>query len=203
MNETIKKFVKISGWTALIVFVLQCIIFGIKNVVEGNDFFSSSQTLFGYAGTAITGSAAFMWAFNKWLWRWKPLNLITGKIPVLAQNYKGTLKFVWDGREQTRDTEIWVTQTYLNISVSLGTNESHSDSITAAIRKEDNRYQLIYTYLNSPNGELQGKSEVHFGTAMLRIDNPKHITGNYFTGRKTNGSMDLKAVEITEGGRKK
>ena len=198
MTETIKKFAKISGWAALVAFVLQCIIFGVKNVIEGNDFFSKGQTLFEYAGSAITASAAFMWLFNKWLWKWKPLNMITGKIPVLACKYTGTLRFIWAEQEQTRNTEIVVTQTYLTVSVSLGTNESHSDSITAAIKKEDNHYKLIYTYLNTPNGNLQSRSAIHNGTAILRIDNPNHLEGNYYTDRLTRGFMDLKAVETNE-----
>ena len=53
---------------------------------------------------------------------------------------------------------------------------------------------LIYTYLNTPRAEIQDRSAIHYGTAMLSIDDPKHLAGNYFTIRKSRGSMDLKAV---------
>ncbi|WP_418418279.1 hypothetical protein [Blautia sp.] len=54
--------------------------------------------------------------------------------------------------------------------------------------------QLIYTYLNTPRAELQNRSSIHYGTAMLRIDNPERITGNYYTSRLSRGSMDFEAV---------
>lgn len=76
----------------------------------------------------------------------------------------------------------------------MGTIESHSNSITAVIENVNNEKQLIYTFINTPKAELQDGSAIHFGTAMLCIDDPKRIRGNYYTSRLTRGSMDFIAV---------
>ena len=93
------------------------------------------------------------------------------------------------------NSEIWIDQTFLNVSVKLGTNESTSNSITASIEKVNSEQQLIYTYLNTPRAELQNRSAIHYGTAMLCVDDSKKITGNYYTSRLTRGSMTFQAVE--------
>ena len=105
--------------------------------------------------------------------RKKPFYFLTGELPVLAKHYKGTITFVWDGVKQTRNSEIWIDQTFLNVSVKLGTNESTSNSVTAGIEKVNNEQQLIYTYLNTPKAELQDRSAIHYGTAMLCVDDSR------------------------------
>ena len=74
-------------------------------------------------------------------------------------------------------------------------NESTSNSVTAGIEKVNNEQQLIYTYLNTPKAELQDRSAIHYGTAMLCVDDSKKLTGNYYTSRSTRGSMMFRAVE--------
>ena len=120
---------------------------------------------------------------------------MTGELPVLAKHYKGTITFVWNDVQQTMNSEIWIEQTFLNVSVKLGTNESTSNSVTASIEKVNNEQQLIYTYLNTPRAELQDRSAIHYGTAMLCVDDSKKLTGNYYTSRSTRGSMIFQAVE--------
>ena len=198
MNDVTKKFVKIYCWVALVSLIVLYLIYGIKNTIEGNTFISNAKSLFEYAGYAITVSSIFMWIFNVWLWRWKPVNVIAGKIPVLTKCYKVTIKYIRDGKEETRDTTIHIDQTYLHVSVNLRTNESYSNSITATIKKIDNNYNLIYTYLNTPKATLRQNSEIHYGTAMLRIDNPEYLEGDYYTSRHTSGHMELYAIENTD-----
>ena len=120
---------------------------------------------------------------------------INRRITSLAKHYKGTITFVWDGVEQTRNSEIGLIKRFLNVSVKLGTNESTSNSITASIEKVNSEQKLIYTYLNTPRAELQNRSAIHYGTAMLCVDDSKKVTGNYYTSRLTRGSMMFQAVE--------
>ena len=53
---------------------------------------------------------------------------------------------------------------------------------------------LIYTYQNEPRVEIQDQSTMHYGTAMLNVTNSLELEGNYFTGRKTRGSMSFSAI---------
>ena len=68
-----------------------------------------------------------------------------------------------------------------------------SNSINASIEDIHNEMQLIYFFINEPRAELQERSAIHYGTATLRVNNPDTITGNYYTGRLTRGSMDFNA----------
>ena len=56
--------------------------------------------------------------------------------------------------------------------------------------------KLIYTYLNNPRAELQ--SPIHYGTVIIDIDNPNRLEGNYYTGRKTRGSMRFETNNHSE-----
>ena len=116
-------------------------------------------------------------------------------MPVLAKKYKGTIRFNWEGKEQERESEIGIEQTFLNVIVKLGTHESTSNSVTAVVETVNNEKQLVYTYLNTPRAELQNRSAIHYGTAMLRVGDSTHLLGNYYTSRLSRGSMDFIAVE--------
>ena len=37
--------------------------------------------------------------------------------------------------------------------------------------------------------------EIHYRMSMLKVDNPKYITGNYYTTRLSLGLMDFEAIE--------
>ncbi|BAN61872.1 hypothetical protein ANG_1402 [Streptococcus anginosus subsp. whileyi MAS624] len=54
--------------------------------------------------------------------------------------------------------------------------------------------KLIYTYLNNPSAELQ--CPIDYGTVI--IDNPNRLEGNYYTGRKTRGSMRFETNNPSE-----
>lgn len=204
MTEAVKKFIVMSIWVTIIAFVIRCLISwgDLSAFVANKKVFECGYSIFGYAGEAIGIAAIFMACFNKWWWRWKPLNRISGGMPVLAKKYKGKIQFIWDEQEQERDSEISIEQTFLNVIVKLGTDESSSNSVAATIKEENGSKMLIYTYLNTPRAEIQDKSVIHYGTAMLIVDDPKHLTGNYFTIRKSRGSMDLMAVDETEPAKK-
>lgn len=52
---------------------------------------------------------------------------------------------------------------------------------------------------NKPRVEIQGKSPIHLGTAMLRIENV-NLEGNYYTGRDTRGSIQVSVVKLSNKG---
>ena len=196
MSEAAKKYMKMSIWTTLVLFAFRCLIgWGeLSAIKQEADFLKGCYTLFGYAGEAIGAAALFMAGFNKWFWKWKPLNSLAGGMPILAKKYKGKIRFLCENETKEHDSEISVEQTFLNVTVNLGTVESASNSITARIETINNEKQLVYTYLNTPTAELQSRSSIHYGTAMLTIKDSKHLSGNYYTSRLSRGSMDFEAV---------
>lgn len=197
MSEAAKKFMKISIWSAVILFILRCLLSweDLSNAIDGKEYADCAYALFGYAGEAIGITALLMIAFDRWLWKWKPLNLVSGGMPILANEYHGTINYDWNGSQGIRETNLYISQTFLRVSVKLGTAESTSNSITGTIATVNDEKQLIYTYLNTPRAEIQNRSVIHFGTAMLKVDNPAILTGNYYTSRLSRGSMELKAVQ--------
>ena len=192
MSESARKIITMSIWSVLFLFIIRCLV-GWKELTEiinNSEIFKGGYTLFGYAGEAVGITTIIMTCFNKWLWKLKLLHWVSGGMPVLAKKYKGKIRYNYNNIEQKRDIEIEIAQTFLTITVKSRTKESMSDSITAVIEKG----KMIFTYLNTPNAEIQDRSTVHYGTAIIDVDDPKHLVGNYYTGRLSRGSMDLKAV---------
>lgn len=178
MTENYNKFTSKSIWFTIAMFCLRCFF-------SGNEIITnfSLYDLYGYAGEAIAFSAAVMLAYEKFLWRYNPFE----KTPVLKKKYKGTLLSTYDGVE--RETILEVKQTLLSINVVLITGESRSRSISSSIEKIQDEWQLTYCYLNVPNANVRNRSTIHYGTALLCIENPEEIQGQYFTDRKTTGDM--------------
>lgn len=195
MSEAAKKFMNIAIWVTIILFVLRCGIDweNLSATVSGHKLTECGYSVYGYAGEAIGAATIFMMLFNKWLWKFKIFNWIRGGMPILSKKYTGIITFDWNEKKQTRISKIEIEQTFLKVIVKLGTDESSSNSLTATIETINNEKQLVYTYLNTPKAELQSRSEIHYGTAMLKVDNPERLTGNYYTSRLTRGSMDFKA----------
>ena len=133
-----------------------------------------------------------MAVFNKWAWKWKWLHWIHD-VPVLARNYNGTFISDYDGVK--RFGMLVINQTFLTVTVQLKTDESNSRSLTASFSEVQSVKHLIYNYQNDPRAEIQDRSPIHYGTAMLNVSNPMILEGNYFTGRKSRGSMKFEAVK--------
>lgn len=195
MNEATKKFVSMSIWLTLILFAVRCLVdwASITGYINEHKIAECAYSLFGYAGEAIGIASIFMFAFDKWLWKWKPLNMIAGGMPILAKKYHGTIIYNWNNTQGTREADIRIDQTFLKVFVRLGTDESSSNSVIGTITTVNNEKQLVYTYLNTPRAEIQNRSAIHYGTAMLNVDDPTILKGNYYTSRLTCGSIELKA----------
>lgn len=181
MNQH-KKIINICVWSAIILFVLRCVISwdAILNGVSAYDFY-------GYAGEAISLALIFAGFYEKYLWRINPLE----KTPKLAKRYLGTLKSTYDNTERHASLEI--KQTLMTVHVTLITNESKSQSLSASIDEILGETQLTYCYLNTPKSEYRDRSEIHYGTATLTVSNPTILDGKYYTDRKTCGDMTFVA----------
>lgn len=184
MNQQ-KKITSICGWSAIILFVLRCII-SWESILES----VSAYDLFGYAGEAISVAVILSGIYEKFLWKINPFE----STPKLAKRYIGKLKSSYDHIE--RNALLEVEQTLLSVRITLITDESKSKSLSASIDDVLGEMQLTYCYLNTPKSEYRYRSEIHYGTATLSLVNPKILEGQYYTDRKTNGDMIFTAENV-------
>lgn len=193
MNENIKKFISISLWITAIFLLIRCFISwaDLKSMFENRNLSNLCYNLLGFIGETIGITGIIMAVFNKWAWRWKLLRW-THSIPILAQEYSGIFTSDYDQKERTG--ALTINQTFLSINIQLRTSESSSRSLTASFSCLNGVQYLIYTYQNDPRGEIQDQSPMHYGTAILDVTNSLKLEGNYFTGRKTSGSMHFCAI---------
>lgn len=182
MTKQQQEIVKIGVWSTVILFVIRC---GIswKEILIG----VSVYDLFGYAGEAIGFSVLIVGLYEKVLWRINPFE----KTPKLAKRYVGILKSSYDNIERSASLEI--KQTLMSVHVTLLTDESKSNSLSASIDEILGEMQLTYCYLSTPKSKYRYRSQIHYGTAILSVANPTDLAGQYYTDRKTCGDMTFTA----------
>ena len=178
MKEQQKNLINISVWCAIVLFALRCLISWDSIKVN-----FSCKDAWEFASQAISVAVILSAAYEKYLWRFNPLE----KTPKLASKYTGTLKSNYDGIEHS--ASLLIKQSLLSVHVTLVTDESKSKSLSASIDEVFDEMQLTYCYLNTPKSEYRNRSEIHYGTAALALSDPMRIEGQYYTDRKTAGDM--------------
>lgn len=179
MENSIKKLLKISACTAGILLSI-CVL-----VTSPKDF-DDWVSLIGKV-VAVTSLITITYIYH--VWRYNPLE----KCPVLCKSYDGVITPTCDS--VPRKATITIKQNLISVNITLQTEESKSISISSCIDKVYNETQLVYTYRNNPNAEVRERSQIHYGTVILCIDNVNEISGQYFTDRKTTGDMKFQAKE--------
>lgn len=178
MKEQFNKLMQKTIWCVIIIFCLRCFI-SWDDVIHN----FSGYDLFGFAGEAISLATLFSVAYERWFWKLNPFE----STPALFKKYTGVLISSYNGVEINAELEI--KQTLLTIQIFISTSESKSKSMSSSIDDILGEKILTYCYLNTPNANVRDRSQIHYGTAMLCVDNPRKITGQYFTDRKTIGDM--------------
>lgn len=192
MNRIVDQFIKLSLWSFATFFIVQLVYSWINIDSWKSETITDIATIIvGFIGKAMTFTTLIMTVFNKFAWKWKLVKCIHN-VPILKKSYEGKFLSTYDNIE--RCGTLFINQTFLNISVMLVTAESKSRSITAYLDINEGFSRLIYTYQNDPHGEIQDKSPIHYGTSILIVSNTETLEGNYFTGRKTTGSMKFNAI---------
>ena len=169
-------------WIALTMFILRCLISGLDPF---NTF--SFYGLLGYAADAIAVSSVIMVLYEKLIWRYN----LFDDTPRLCEYYQGKLISTYKDEMMEIDASLVIKQTFLTVNVILKTNESKSKSINASILKINNEWSLIYNYINEPKATVRDRSNIHYGTTILCIENTNKIEGNYYTDRKTTGTLEF------------
>ena len=184
MEKNYGKFISIAMWTAIVLFVIRCVV-SWSNIATG----VTAYELFGYAGEAIGVAVIFTALYERKLWRYNPWET-TSK---LHPKYVGTFVSTYDNI--VRDGTLDIKQTLLTVSVIFSTKESKSRSLSASIDDIMGEKQLTYCYMNIPESKYRDRSEIHFGTAMLTILDDGTLKGQYYTERKTCGDMAFRVED--------
>ena len=145
--------------------------------------------------TSISVTTLLVTSFVIWAWKWKIFQGWLVPFPNLNGKWKGNIKYTFEGKESTRKIEVTIKQTFISIIVKFNTKESHSVNFCGSFNIDERRdvRQLIYSYQNEPTANFRDRSPVHFGTTRLDINHDcTAMTGEYWTSRKTTGSISLK-----------
>ena len=195
MRESYKKFVTYSIWIVIILFVIRCIFAKneIGDCISGAAWGSLFYNVFSYTGEAIGLMFMLMAFFNKVAWKWRIINKFVD-MPVLAKQYEGTFVSDWKSEDKAYDASLEIKQSFLNVSIVFKTGESRSYSVLSTIDTISDSKRIIYNYQNEPKAELADRSTIHKGTAELWIEDSGELVGNYYTSRKTRGSMTFKPI---------
>lgn len=191
MSEVSKTYNKIYCYVTLFVFIICCIIN--KNIVtsfEAHNYYEVFKYALSCFGTSFFFSTIFMCIFDKHLWRIKIINRIISKTPILSSEYKGTIKYDYNGKSSTKNITFHITQTYRKCKIETNTDQNDSVSIVSSIINNYGQDTLFYTYVSTPHANDVDNRGMYYGTAILRILS-NELSGNYYTDRETFGYISV------------
>jgi hypothetical protein len=151
--------------------------------------------------TVVTFDTILVFLFARWIWKFKFLHSWLVPFPNLNGTWKGVIKTNWIDEKTGKKPNpipviLTIKQSFTNISCVMRTVEMNSFSFISGfvIDKENQILRLVYTYDNIPKQTFKDRSPQHFGTIFFDIvnnGNKKELSGDYWTGRETTGSVEL------------
>lgn len=149
----------------------------------------------------ITKSVAvisiFSSIFATVLWKFRIFQNWLVLVPNLNGIWKGKIQSDWISPDTNKklppiDAQLIIKQSLFHISCVMKTNEmtSHSIAFGYILDSKNQTKQLSYTYTSIPHQTIQERSRIHYGTVLFDIDG-KQMSGNYWTGRKTTGYIEM------------
>lgn len=137
--------------------------------------------------------------FCTYFWKLKIFRKWLVLVPDLNGEWRGGIDSDWihpDTKQKLPNivAKLTIKQTLFKTSCIIETNESSSRSMVAnfVMDPDNQKCQLVYTYQNDPKQTIQDRSRIHYGTAILEIQEAKKailLKGNYWTSRNTGGYM--------------
>lgn len=182
MNERIQKMIKPIIITAVLLFLLCCVIL---KPAEVEDYSSC-------IGYAISGVTILFVLYERFLWRYIAWN----RPPLLKEKYKGILSYIYKNQPGTKPIDVTVKQSWLSVSIKTKTDINSSSSITGTIVTEQGSDVLYYNYITNPNAVTQGKNPIQHGTCRMVLEGDNtQIKGKYWTSSKTIGDIEWKEAQ--------
>ncbi len=177
MRENIIKSLKVTSFFSLFVFVVFCLF---RTPVGYRDLIS-------YAGYSVAISSALFVVYEKWLWKYIPLN----RPPILMKEYKGKILFKFNGRSGEKSVAILTNQSWLTVAVKAKTDINSSSTIVSTIVKEHGENVLYYTYMTNPSAATQKNNPIQYGTCRMVLEGDnQRLKGKYWTSSNTTGDIE-------------
>lgn len=139
----------------------------------------------------------FLWK-NKHIIKWlRKLQLFNG--PFIHGKWEGEMVSTWIDPKTNKPLppipcQIEIKQKFDRLSVRMKTKQSQSDSVNTCLHynPENETCTLWYNYQNTSFQDNREDNPIHFGSVRLNVieeGNSIHFEGEYWTSRKTSGSM--------------
>lgn len=183
--------------------VLAVLVWGVVLLMNGTPVSRQYLAPFTIVG-GVLGLAVL--AFEHRLWRSRILHGWFVQRPDIRGTWSLSLQSDWtDPKTNARippiDCFAGITQTFSKLQIHLMTPESESWLIAHRIcpSQKGEGYEVVGVYTNQPHNVLRGhRSEIHLGALFLDTHGvsqarPDTLTGEYWTDRKTKGTLNLTA----------
>ncbi len=174
--------------------VLSIALFLIIAFFRNNLSFRSLDTIWEDIATTITVVTLICTLFVSWAWKWKLFQTWLVPFPYLSGKWVGEIKSTYNSENSSIPVEVVIKHHFFNIQIKVKTNESSSISTCGSFDIDEDRglKQLIYSYQNNPKATVRERSEIHYGTTRLEINEDANVlAGEYWTSRKTTGDIKL------------
>jgi len=147
----------------------------------------------------ITIDSLLVLLFSKCFWKYKVFKNWLILIPNLSGTWKGYIHSTWEDpltgeRPDRIPVILTINQSLFSISCVMRTYEmkSYSFACDFIIDKDNQVRRLAYMYDSIPTQIVKDRSAQHFGSILYDlVENDKKLLGEYWTGRKTTGSIEL------------
>ena len=178
MKEEVEILVKISSFVAILVFVL--LLFLKIDILDSVSY-------------AITGGLAFSVLFNYWIWKLPLLHSWLIWTPNLNGKWDCSIETTYDEKRKKVNATVTIKQTFTSIYVLMETKESKSTSKNGLLERDKGTEQVILTYVyeNIPSVQIRERSQIHFGAVRLVVKDKDTVEGEYWTDRKSVGTIAL------------
>ena len=174
--------------------ILSIALFLIIAFFRGNLSFNSLDTIWEDVTTTITFVTIICTLFVSWAWKWKIFHDWLVPFPCLSGKWDGEIVSTYNSENRSIPVNVVIKHHFFNIQIKVKTGESNSISTCGSFDIDEDRglKQLIYSYQNNPKATVRERSEIHYGTTRLEINDDANILeGEYWTSRKTTGDMKL------------
>lgn len=134
------------------------------------------------------------------------------KIPNLNGEYEGTVEYHWDGKNQSKNCNLYIQQTASLLKVKCyfqkeGENETLSESQKAFFDTDEMGDCSLYFYYQNRGSSKDGDTlDQHDGMTVLRVitkGKDIKLEGHYFTNRtpQTKGRIAVSRIILPEVGK--
>jgi hypothetical protein len=178
-----------------VIVVLSIALFLIIAFFRDNLSFRNLDTIWEDITTTITIVTLICTLFVTWAWKWEIFQGWLVPFPCLSGKWEGEIKSTYNSENNSISVRVVIKHHFFIIQIKIKTNESSSISTCGSFDIDEDRglRQVIYSYQNNPKAIVRGRSEIHYGTTRLEInDDANVLEGEYWTSRKTTGDIILR-----------